>query len=117
MGELKKGATISTDPWQVPQTRDYASFPHPHLPPHPVVKQQNMELRIVSRATGSFGFHGNKDPRLLGPNPTGQEVTIKSLLVTRKYTQSSAAPLVGGSEERLDFTWIDDSEMLHIWLQ
>ncbi|GBN44035.1 hypothetical protein AVEN_95094-1 [Araneus ventricosus] len=60
----KKGAPLLQIPWHVPQTEEHCmpAFRDPHIPPHPVVQRQNMELRIVSGDTGSLVVTGNRDP-------------------------------------------------------
>ncbi|GBN29798.1 hypothetical protein AVEN_222405-1 [Araneus ventricosus] len=55
------------------------AFRHPHVPPHPVVQRQNMELSIVSGATGSFVVTGNKDPL----SPRGPPPLVRRLLVIK----------------------------------
>ncbi|GBN78517.1 hypothetical protein AVEN_75124-1 [Araneus ventricosus] len=97
------------------------AFRHPHLPPHTVVKRQNMELRIVSGATGSFVVTGNRDPSSPRAHPhwSGGNWLLSHCYIC-KYTLNeccSAAPLIGGSEERSDFTLVDDfRNAAYLWL-
>ncbi|GBN45340.1 hypothetical protein AVEN_233029-1 [Araneus ventricosus] len=88
------------------------AFQHPHRLPHPVVQRQNMKLRKVSGATGAFVVTGNKEPSFPRAHPywSGGNWLLSHCCIG-KYTLKeccSAALLVGGSEERSDFTLVDD---------
>ncbi|GBM69096.1 hypothetical protein AVEN_173367-1 [Araneus ventricosus] len=93
------------------------AFRHPHLPPHPVVQRQNMELRIVPGATGSFVVTGNTVPSSPRAHPHWSGLSHCCIC---KYTLNeccSTTPLDGRSEERSDFTLVDDfRNAAYLWL-
>ena len=88
------------------------AFRHPHLPLHPVVQRQNMLFKIFSGATGSFVVIGKRDPSsiLVQPHCSGCKLLSSHCWIC-KYTLNeccSAAPLVGGNEERSALILVDD---------